>query len=363
MMCKENDQGQGSRNFSCSLLRREQHRSPKTRKTCHRLRIFYVVLLQITIVYMTVYTGLAQNLSHQQNVSVLNDFLPVQAPIRNETAPGSREGDDIIHDIDPIPTAGSTNEFYSSSNDSDFFKNHPVTFWILTWSIVGGFISFLVCKKVFCEWMPRFVEDWTHERASPHGAFNEYYYLQTVVYPREERRQEAERAKKNCPIKKRLRLLEALQRCSHLLCEEDLQRSKNDIEAGANIDDNMIRLPGNEELIPNTCAICLCDFEISETVMWSSNPNCHHCFHDDCILTWLVKIKEEEGTPCPCCRQEFTDLKPSQSDDINEEETEGTASSSSSRSNSMLSSGTESDDDNDHDDTVDQEEIPMVSIS
>jgi len=57
-------------------------------------------------------------------------------------------------------------------------------------------------------------------------------------------------------------------------------------------------------VVPSLCAICLGSYEIDERVVVSSNPLCSHVFHKECILEWLVKMRD--GTPCPCCRQEFT---------------------------------------------------------
>lgn len=69
--------------------------------------------------------------------------------------------------------------------------------------------------------------------------------------------------------------------------------------------------------VPNCCAICLGQYEVNETVVWScchtntnmngtSSTGCNHAFHHDCMIDWLIKVRD--GTPCPCCRQEFTDL-------------------------------------------------------
>ena len=55
--------------------------------------------------------------------------------------------------------------------------------------------------------------------------------------------------------------------------------------------------------VPNCCAICLCQYEVAETVIWSNNMVCQHAFHEECIVEWL--LKQQEGTPCPCCRREF----------------------------------------------------------
>lgn len=57
--------------------------------------------------------------------------------------------------------------------------------------------------------------------------------------------------------------------------------------------------------IPNCCAICLCSYDVNDTVIWSCNKECSHAFHDECILPWLVKNQNGE---CPCCRRNFTDL-------------------------------------------------------
>jgi hypothetical protein len=84
------------------------------------------------------------------------------------------------------------------------------------------------------------------------------------------------------------------------------------------IDDDLLSTCRNNGLVrltpsrsvPNCCAVCLCSYDVGETVVWSSNPKCIHAFHYQCILDWFIKKILTEGgtTPCPCCRQEFTEL-------------------------------------------------------
>ncbi|KAL7533876.1 hypothetical protein ACHAXR_005503 [Thalassiosira sp. AJA248-18] len=75
--------------------------------------------------------------------------------------------------------------------------------------------------------------------------------------------------------------------------------------------------------VPHFCAICLGEYEISETISWSSNPECTHVFHQECIVKWLntlgrklSKYQRFSENPsatqllnyrlqCPCCRQDF----------------------------------------------------------
>ena len=76
--------------------------------------------------------------------------------------------------------------------------------------------------------------------------------------------------------------------------------------------------------VPIFCSICLSEFNLHQQICWSSNPECTHVFHSDCMIQWLVALGRKHSTTkrftlhpterqlvehfelqCPCCRQEF----------------------------------------------------------
>mmetsp|Transcript_4886 Transcript_4886/g.7370 ORF Transcript_4886/g.7370 Transcript_4886/m.7370 type:complete len:262 (-) Transcript_4886:86-871(-) len=56
--------------------------------------------------------------------------------------------------------------------------------------------------------------------------------------------------------------------------------------------------------VTDCCAICLDPYEVGDVVLWSANAECHHAFHEDCIMQWLLS---KVYPACPCCRQLFVD--------------------------------------------------------
>jgi len=52
----------------------------------------------------------------------------------------------------------------------------------------------------------------------------------------------------------------------------------------------------------DVCPICLDNFEVGDTVMFSRNNSCAHVFHEECLLQWLLEQRENE---CPTCRACF----------------------------------------------------------
>eukprot|EP00531_Pseudo-nitzschia_arenysensis_P007504 CAMPEP_0116142334 /NCGR_PEP_ID=MMETSP0329-20121206/14855_1 /TAXON_ID=697910 /ORGANISM="Pseudo-nitzschia arenysensis, Strain B593" /LENGTH=444 /DNA_ID=CAMNT_0003637567 /DNA_START=104 /DNA_END=1438 /DNA_ORIENTATION=- len=54
----------------------------------------------------------------------------------------------------------------------------------------------------------------------------------------------------------------------------------------------------------DVCPICLDNFEVGDTVMFSRHHEsmCAHVFHEECLLQWLLQQRENE---CPTCRACF----------------------------------------------------------
>mmetsp|Transcript_3401 Transcript_3401/g.4522 ORF Transcript_3401/g.4522 Transcript_3401/m.4522 type:complete len:352 (-) Transcript_3401:411-1466(-) len=51
---------------------------------------------------------------------------------------------------------------------------------------------------------------------------------------------------------------------------------------------------------PRSCPICMELYHEGESVAWSRNEKCHHVFHLDCLMDWLM-----ENDDCPMCREKY----------------------------------------------------------
>ena len=54
---------------------------------------------------------------------------------------------------------------------------------------------------------------------------------------------------------------------------------------------------------PRCCPICCEDYQKGDAIAWSRNEECHHAFHVDCVLQWLM-----DNDDCPMCRAQYIDL-------------------------------------------------------
>ena len=61
---------------------------------------------------------------------------------------------------------------------------------------------------------------------------------------------------------------------------------------------------GNRQ-VPAICVICLCVYEVGDSVSCSPFETCVHAFHTECAVPWLAKKMQ---ILCPCCRQEFCQI-------------------------------------------------------
>ena len=71
--------------------------------------------------------------------------------------------------------------------------------------------------------------------------------------------------------------------------------------------------------IQSGCAICLDPYDVGDAIVWSSNEQCRHAFHQDCVVDYFLHLRQNENqeeeeeevvastlsAPCPCCRQSF----------------------------------------------------------
>ena len=113
----------------------------------------------------------------------------------------------------------------------------------------------------------------------------------------------------------------------------------NDSDEGEHDNDNYCTHKNDEARrrallrdVPHFCAICLGEYKPSDSISWSSNPECTHVFHRECIVRWLDTLGKKRCSDnhgifgrldvlgggeipakdllnyrleCPCCRQEF----------------------------------------------------------
>jgi hypothetical protein len=88
----------------------------------------------------------------------------------------------------------------------------------------------------------------------------------------------------------------------------------NNVESGLGGDSMLLIVEGeSKKSVPICCAICLDVYGVGDSVVWASNDECSHAFHQDCVIEYLAKTNCIE-MPCPCCRQNFCNLSESETE-------------------------------------------------
>ncbi|GFH46452.1 hypothetical protein CTEN210_02926 [Chaetoceros tenuissimus] len=84
--------------------------------------------------------------------------------------------------------------------------------------------------------------------------------------------------------------------------DEETAQNKGDIilttTTGGDVEDNLT----SSTSIRNMCIICCDNYEEGDDIAYSRNHECHHFYHVDCILEWLMRDNNDD---CPLCRSAF----------------------------------------------------------
>ncbi|GFH47499.1 hypothetical protein CTEN210_03974 [Chaetoceros tenuissimus] len=84
--------------------------------------------------------------------------------------------------------------------------------------------------------------------------------------------------------------------------DEEAPQSKDDIilpnTTGGDVEDNLT----SSTSIRNMCIICCDNYEEGDDIAYSRNQECHHFYHVECILEWLMRDNNDD---CPLCRSAF----------------------------------------------------------
>lgn len=81
--------------------------------------------------------------------------------------------------------------------------------------------------------------------------------------------------------------------------DEEAPQSKDDIIlSGEDVENDLT----SSTSLRNMCIICCENYEEGDDIAYSRNQECHHFYHVECILEWLMQDNYDD---CPLCRSAF----------------------------------------------------------
>jgi hypothetical protein len=95
-----------------------------------------------------------------------------------------------------------------------------------------------------------------------------------------------------------------------ILDQDETEEEDDNIYFDSDLYKGKLAIPReNHPTVPNCCVICLEEYQPGHRVVWSTNAQCEHVYHRDCVVKYFDKIQRKVAdTPCPCCRATYTDL-------------------------------------------------------
>ena len=52
---------------------------------------------------------------------------------------------------------------------------------------------------------------------------------------------------------------------------------------------NMMRNSTDRRVVQSQCVICLSEYKEGDEICWSSNSDCRHVYHKNCLLSWFTR--------------------------------------------------------------------------
>lgn len=158
------------------------------------------------------------------------------------------------------------------------------------------FLSTVICPVLFCMgwcWYQKLI---AHRRALSALQHERQLEQMSQIEANVQLFSDAEKAR-------RIRLVSAaVKDNTRILSAEDLLLPAGTAGIATSTDTQRERKGSTDTAATISCGICLEDFAVGDVAAHSPNSCCHHLFHQDCIVSWLVA---RQHALCPFCRLPF----------------------------------------------------------